>query len=334
MVLSRPGGRVSVALATTRDLTALRTATESSQQRITRWGPSGLDGLEAQVTDQGPGRLTFLVHVHPSLRVAAAGHGIAARINLNSIVRGRASWATLGYDAFDPYAGRGLLREGLALVVDHAFAREPDGLGLHRLEAGVQPGNDRSALLLRSLGFVPEGFSPRLLWVPTLRDLADDWRDHDRFALAREDWPGSGHLPQVAFRPPARRRVVCVVNGVDDSGQHAFAVRLGVELGVPLLRREALGDDAIFAVLAESPCGAVISGSFTEADEGWLLAGLTGAGYDSARVPEVRYADGEPAAGGGRTAYQLGLGPSWEVPDAPDAREIAALAARIAADQR
>ncbi|HMT89651.1 MAG TPA: GNAT family protein [Dermatophilaceae bacterium] len=333
MALSRPGGRVSVALATTRDLTALRTATESSQQRITRWGPSGLDGLEAQVTDQGPGRLTFLVHVHTSLRVAAAGHGIAARINLNSIVRGRASWATLGYDAFDPYAGRGLLREGLALVVDHAFAREPDGLGLHRLEAGVQPGNDRSALLLRSLGFVPEGFSPRLLWVPTLIDLADDWRDHDRFALAREDWPGSGHLPQVAFRPPARRRVVCVVNGAEDSGQHALAVRLGVELGVPLLRRELLRDDDLFTVLAESPCGAVISGPFAEADEGWLRAGLTGAGYDPAHVPEVRCAGGDSNAGGGRTAYRVGLGPSWEAPGALASREIAALAARIAADQ-
>ncbi len=143
MALSRPGGRVRVAPVTAGDLPALTTATEASLQRITQWGPSGLDSLPTLVADQGQSRLTFLVHVHTSLRVAAAGHGIAARINLNSIVRGRGSTATLGYDAFDPYAGRGLLREGLALVVDHAFAREPDGLGLHRLEAGVQPGNER-----------------------------------------------------------------------------------------------------------------------------------------------------------------------------------------------
>ena len=264
MALSRPGGRVSVALATTRDLTALRTATESSQQRITRWGPSGLDGLEAQVTDQGPGRLTFLVHVHTSLRVAAAGHGIAARINLNSIVRGRASWATLGYDAFDPYAGRGLLREGLALVVDHAFARQPEGLGLHRLEAGVQPGNERSALLLRSLGFQREGFSPRLVWVPTLGDPADGWRDHDRFALTCENWPGSAHLAQVAYRAPVRRRIGCVVNGPEQPARDGLAARLAHELGVPVLRREWLGDAVLFRTLAESPCGAVLSGWFTE----------------------------------------------------------------------
>ena len=106
MTLSRAGGRVRVAAITAGDLPALSTATEASQERITRWGPSGLDSLQTLVAEQGQGRLTFLVHVHPSLLVAAAGHGIAARINLNGIVRGRASSATLGYDAFDPYAGR------------------------------------------------------------------------------------------------------------------------------------------------------------------------------------------------------------------------------------
>jgi ribosomal-protein-alanine N-acetyltransferase len=334
MALSRPGGRVRVAPVTAGDLPALTTATEASLQRITQWGPSGLDSLPTLVADQGQSRLTFLVHVHTSLRVAAAGHGIAARINLNSIVRGRGSTATLGYDAFDPYAGRGLLREGLALVVDHAFAREPDGLGLHRLEAGVQPGNERSALLLRSLGFQPEGFSPRLVWVPTLGDPADGWRDHDRFALTREDWPGSAHLPQVAYRAPVRRRIGCVVNGPEHSARDGVATRLAVELGVPVLRRAWLSDDVLFHVLAESPCGAVISGCFTDSDEAWARAGWTGAGYDLARVPEVRCALGEPGGEGERTAYRLGVGPRWEVRGELDDRELAALAVRIAAGQR
>ena len=63
----------------------------------------------------------------------------------------------MGYDAYDPYAGRGLFAEGLRLVVGLVLAAEPGGMGLHRLEANVQPGNTVSAGLLRSLGFQREG---------------------------------------------------------------------------------------------------------------------------------------------------------------------------------
>ena len=314
MTLSRAGGRVRVAAVTAGDLPALSTATEASQERITRWGPSGLDSLQTLVAEQGQGRLTFLVHVHPSLLVAAAGHGIAARINLNGIVRGRASSATLGYDAFDPYAGRGLLREGLALVVDHAFARQPEGLGLHRLEAGVQPGNERSALLLRSLGFQREGFSPRLVWVPTLGDPADGWRDHDRFALTCENWPGSARVDEIAFKATPTRRIVCLVNGMPGAGKSTLATRLAAELGLPLLRKDAVKEafadalagaedltdrtrqrttgvgamEAMWALLAESPCGAIVEmWAPPSRDRTFVEAGLRRAGLDPALVSEV-----------------------------------------------
>ena len=165
-------------------------------------------------------------------------------------------------------------------------------------------------------------------------DPADGWRDHDRFALTCENWPGSAHLARVAYRAPVRRRIGCVVNGPEQPARDGLAARLAHELGVPVLRREWLGDAVLFRTLAESPCGAVLSGWFTESDEAWVLAGLTGAGYDPARVPEVRCALGEPRAEGGRTAYGLGVGPSWEVRGEPDDRDLAALAVRIAAGQR
>ena len=118
-------------------------------------------------------------------------------INVSEIVRGALASGYLGYYAFSPHAGRGLMREGLALVLDEAFRR----LGLHRLEANIQPGNRASRRLVRGLGFRREGFSPRYL------RIAGRWRDHERWAILREDWRGARTaLDSRAGRNHARRR--------------------------------------------------------------------------------------------------------------------------------
>jgi ribosomal-protein-alanine N-acetyltransferase len=99
-------------------------------------------------------------------------------VNLSEVVRGCFESAYLGYYAFLPHAGRGYMTEGLGLAVTRAF-RE---LKLHRLEANIQPANRASIKLVRRLGFRREGFSPRYL------KLAGRWRDHERWAIAAEDW--------------------------------------------------------------------------------------------------------------------------------------------------
>jgi ribosomal-protein-alanine N-acetyltransferase len=101
---------------------------------------------------------------------------IAGLININNIVRGNFQCGALGYAAFAPLAGRGYLSEGLRLALGLAFGE----LGLHRLEANIQPGNEASRRLVRRLGFRQEGYSPAFLRV----DGA--WRDHERWAVTSE----------------------------------------------------------------------------------------------------------------------------------------------------
>ena len=114
-------------------------------------------------------------------------------INVNDVIMGGQRCASLGYYGAHAHAGHGYMREGLALVLDQAFGP----LGLHRIEANVQPGNQASLALIERLGFRREGFSPSFL------EIDGAWRDHERWAICEDEWR--------ARRLPARRAVSRVV---------------------------------------------------------------------------------------------------------------------------
>jgi ribosomal-protein-alanine N-acetyltransferase len=103
---------------------------------------------------------------------------IVGFLNISEIVRGKFLSAFLGYGGIAGFEGRGYMREALELVVREAFTK----LGLHRLEANIQPGNHASIALARRCGFELEGFSPRYLKV------GGRWRDHERWAIRAETW--------------------------------------------------------------------------------------------------------------------------------------------------
>ena len=115
--------------------------------------------------------------------------------NLSQIVRRSLQSAYLGYAIGKPFAGNGYMREGLELVLRHAFTE----MRLHRIEANIQPGNQASIALARGAGFRREGFSPRYL------KIAGRWRDHERWAILADDWRARAEVSTASGAADLRR---------------------------------------------------------------------------------------------------------------------------------
>ena len=302
------GDHVWVGTVRAQDVAQYRLAVEQSRQRLSRWNPVDLEDLERALAMQSRDRRTFLIHaLDPE-----GDHDIVGKINVTDVVRGRFESAAMGYDAYDPYAGRGLFAEGLRLVVNLAFAQESDGgMGLHRVAASVQPGNLASAGLLRSLGFQREGFSPRMLWLPGA-DGNHGWRDHVSYVVRAEDWPAA---PYAVARGP---RVVALVNGAPGSRKDAVARQLAGELWVPLFSEDVFtggSAGALWALLGASPSGGVVAGWWPPKDVQLVVDGLRRCGVDPAVTPEIWCSSSQEQATGG----PLGLGPTLAVDTDEDA---------------
>ena len=96
---------------------------------------------------------------------------IVGVININNIVRGSFLSASLGYYSSATHQGVGYMTEALQLVLQFAF----DELGLHRIEANIQPNNHASRNLVQRCGFTLEGESEDFLFIN------GRWRDHERW---------------------------------------------------------------------------------------------------------------------------------------------------------
>ncbi|MEP7035771.1 MAG: GNAT family protein [Actinomycetota bacterium] len=317
------GDHVWVGPVSAQDVEPYRLAIEQSRRRLSRWNPVDPEDLGRALAAQSRDRRTFLIHsLNPE-----GSHDIVGKINVTDVVRGRFESAAVGYDAYDPYAGRGLFAEGLRLVLNLAFAPQAaGGMGLHRVAASVQPGNVRSAGLLRSLGFQWEGgFSPRMLWLPGA-DGSHGWRDHLSYVVRAEDWPAD---PYVAA---STRRVVTLVNGMASSSKTALARQLAAELKVPLFLDDVIRGSqpgALWGLLQDSPPGGVVAGWFPPQDIQRVADGLDRCGLAPGATPEVWcYSAGEQSL-----TRPLGLGPTVAVDMGQDigAADIVRIALQVQA---
>lgn len=101
------------------------------------------------------------------------GGPVLAEVQLSNVVRGVFQACLLGFKVDGACEGTGLMHEALARVIAFAF----EEMRLHRIMANYQPANERSAQLLRRLGFVVEGYARDYLFI------GGAWRDHVLTAL-------------------------------------------------------------------------------------------------------------------------------------------------------
>jgi ribosomal-protein-alanine N-acetyltransferase len=141
-----------------------------------------------------PGFLTesyWQAQVARDRQAFAAGHSIrlflfprdeqgivVGSLSLSNIVRGAAHYGDLGYALAADRQGQGLMTEAVAATIHYAF----EDLHLHRVKAAYLPTNERSARLLRRLGFVVEGYARDYLLIQ------GRWQDQVLVGLTNPKW--------------------------------------------------------------------------------------------------------------------------------------------------
>ena len=97
--------------------------------------------------------------------------------NLTFIRRGSLQSASIGYWVGQEFGRQGFARAAVRAVLKFAFGE----LGLHRVEAGVQPDNTASIKLLENAGFVREGTARGMI------KIDGKWQDHIVYARLSSD---------------------------------------------------------------------------------------------------------------------------------------------------
>lgn len=115
-------------------------------------------------------RLFLFLRSHPN--------EVIGTVSLTDIQRRSFQGCYLGYGLAERLQGKGVMREAVASVVDHAFAE----MNLHRVMAQYMPRNRRSGALLRALNFVIDGYAREYLLINGV------WEDHVMTSRVNHDW--------------------------------------------------------------------------------------------------------------------------------------------------
>jgi len=193
----RIGARALLRYARDTDGTAFMAMLSRSREHLAPWMPRTARGSEPSFGRRfsrmlrpecaSGGRLRLLVCARDDGRMV----GVAS---LGSISEWPSLDCHVGYWLAAGEPGKGLMRDAVAALVDHAF----EDRGLHRIAANIIPHNNRSIALVRALGFTREG---------TLRGLIEidgAWRDHECWSILSTEWR-SGALDRTGDAGSRRR---------------------------------------------------------------------------------------------------------------------------------
>ncbi len=102
---------------------------------------------------------------------------LLGRMGVGHFIRSVTQSALIGYTIYNQHWGHGYSTEAVNAVIDIAFK----DYELHRLVAGIEPGNKASIRVVKKLGFRKEGVSKRIVYIN------DEWTDLLQYALTTED---------------------------------------------------------------------------------------------------------------------------------------------------
>ena len=107
---------------------------------------------------------------------------IVGALNLVVINRGFENWADVNCWIDPARSSQGLAREGLLALLSYSMADLPEGLGLHRLDAWIQPENTPSQKLFAACGFTRSDDESSHL------TTGEAWFLHQRWQLTIDAW--------------------------------------------------------------------------------------------------------------------------------------------------
>lgn len=107
-----------------------------------------------------------------------AGEQLVGTVTLGSILRTYMHTASIGYHIFNNHWGKGYGSQALTQLLEFSFVEQK----LHRLVAGIEPGNNRSINLVRKFNFRREGISKRAVL------FQGKWLDLIQYALTCEEY--------------------------------------------------------------------------------------------------------------------------------------------------
>ena len=102
---------------------------------------------------------------------------VIGNCSLSNMVRGVFQACHMGYSIAEQYQGQGYMKK----IVSHAIGYAFNDMKLHRIMANHMPDNERSAALLKSLGFEKEGYAKEYLLIN------GQWEDHILNALLNKN---------------------------------------------------------------------------------------------------------------------------------------------------
>lgn len=116
-----------------------------------------------------------------SFAIAARGGGddvpILGWCTFTNVIREIFQACFLGYKLDERSQRQGYMTEALSAGIDYVFTTQR----LHRIQANYMPHNQRSAAVLRRLGFTIEGTARKYLFI------GGEWRDHVLTSLINPD---------------------------------------------------------------------------------------------------------------------------------------------------